>query len=106
MELSAEPPSEPVPLLLVYVCMVPSILAQVIKSLTILQHCPVALSECQKLVELSIHDACGYVMSPESCLKLSPIHFMVSRLHSKIVVPPCPRGSAKLLSSEPDLSDF
>jgi hypothetical protein len=35
-ELSAEPPPEPVPLLLVRVCMIPSILAQVIKGLSIL----------------------------------------------------------------------
>jgi hypothetical protein len=54
-ELSAEPPPEPVSLLLIRICVIPSILAQVIKSLGILQHCPVALSECQKLVELSVH---------------------------------------------------
>jgi hypothetical protein len=83
--------------------MVPSILAQVIKSLSILQHCPVALSECQKLVELTVHNASWDMVSSESCLELSPIHFMVSWLHSKIVVPPCPRGSAKLLGGEPDL---
>jgi hypothetical protein len=45
-ELSAEPPPEPVSLLLVRICMIPSILAQVIKSLSILQHCSIALSEC------------------------------------------------------------
>jgi hypothetical protein len=45
-ELSAEPPPEPVSLLLVRICMILSILTQVIKSLSILQYCPVALSEC------------------------------------------------------------
>jgi hypothetical protein len=83
-----------------------SILAQVIKSLGILQHCPVALSECQKLVELSVHDACGYVMSPESCLKLPPFHLSILWLHGKKMVPPSPCGFAKLLGSEPDFSDF
>jgi hypothetical protein len=40
----------------------------------------------------------------ESCLELSPFYLMVSWLHSKKVVPPCPRGSAKLLGGEPYLS--
>jgi hypothetical protein len=53
-ELSADPPPEPVSLLLIRICMISSILAQVIKSLSILQHGPVSLSECQKLVELSV----------------------------------------------------
>jgi hypothetical protein len=74
-ELSAEPPPEPVALLLIRICMISSILAQVIKSLSILQHCPVALSECQKLVELSVHNPGWYVVSPKSCLELSPFHF-------------------------------
>jgi hypothetical protein len=77
-ELSAEPPPEPVPLLLVGVCMISGILAQVIEGLSILQHCPVPLSECQELIELSVHNACWYMMPPESCLELSPFHLMVS----------------------------
>jgi hypothetical protein len=44
------------------------------------------------------------MMSPESCLELSPFHLMVNWLHRKVVVPPCPRRSAKLLGGEPDLS--
>jgi hypothetical protein len=36
MELSAEPPPEPVPLLLIDVCMISGILAQVIEGLSIL----------------------------------------------------------------------
>jgi hypothetical protein len=71
-ELSAEPSPEPVSLLLICIRVVSSILAQVIKSLGILQHCPVALSECQKLVELSVHNPGWYVVSPESCLELPP----------------------------------
>ena len=76
-ELSAEPPPEPVSLLLVRICMIPNILEQVIKHLSILQHCLVALSECQKLVELSVHNLGWYVVSPESCLELSPFHLSI-----------------------------
>jgi hypothetical protein len=86
--------------------MIPSILAQVIKSLSILQHCPVALSECQKLIELSVHNPGWYVVSPKSCLELSPFHLSVIWLHGKKMVPPSPCGSAKLLGGEPDFSDL
>jgi hypothetical protein len=106
MELSAEPPSEPVPLLLVRVCVISDILAQVIEGLSKLQHCPVSLSECQKLVELSFHDTGWYMVPPESCLELSPLHLLVIWLHSKKMVPPSPYGSVKLLGGEPDLSDL
>jgi hypothetical protein len=86
--------------------MIPSILAQVIEGLSILQHCPAALSECQKLVELSVHDTGGYMVPSESCLELSPFHLSVIWLHGKKMVPPSPYGSAKLLGGEPDLSDL
>jgi hypothetical protein len=105
-ELSAEPPPEPVSLLLIRICVISSILAQVIKSLGILQHCPVALSECQKLVELSVHNSGWYVVSPESCLELCPFHLSILWLHGKKMVPPSPCGSAKLLGGEPDFSDL
>jgi hypothetical protein len=42
-------------------------------------------------------------MSSESCLKLSPLNHVVNRLHSEKMIPPCPRGSAKLLGGEADL---
>jgi hypothetical protein len=86
--------------------MISDILAQVIKSLSILQHCPVALSECQKLVELLVHNSGWYMVPPESCLELSPFHLSVISLHGKKMVPPSPYGSAKLLGGEPDLSDL
>jgi hypothetical protein len=106
MELSAEPPPEHVSLLLIRICVISSILAQVIKSLGILQHCPVALSECQKLVELTVHNPGWYVVSPKSCLELSPLHLSVLWLHGKKMVPPSPCGSTKLLGGEPDFSDI
>jgi hypothetical protein len=105
-ELSAEPPPEPVSLLLVRIRMIPSILAQVIKSLSIPQHCLVALSECQKLVEHSVHNPGWYVVSPESCLELSPFHLSILWLHGKEMVPPSPCGSPKPLGGEPDFSDL
>jgi hypothetical protein len=43
-------------------------------------------------------------MPSEGCLELSPFHHVVNWLHSEEVVPPCPRGSAKLLGGEPNLS--
>jgi hypothetical protein len=86
--------------------MISGILAQVIKSLSILQHCPVAQSECQKLVELSVHNSGWYMVPSESCLELSPFHLSVIWLHSKKMVPPSPRGSTELLGGKPDLSDL
>jgi hypothetical protein len=61
-ELSVEAPPEPVSLLLISVSMVACVLTQVIESLGILQHGTTSLSECQKLIELAIHDVCWYVM--------------------------------------------
>jgi hypothetical protein len=83
--------------------MISGILTQVIEGLCVLQHSAISLSKCQKLIKLSVHDACWYMMPSESGLELSPFHHMVNRLHSKEVVPPCLHGSAKLLGGEPDL---
>jgi hypothetical protein len=104
VELSTEAPPEPVPLLLICVSMIACVLTQVIEGLSVLQHSMIPLSKCQKLIELAVHDACWYVMSPECGLKFSPFHHMVNWLHSEEVIPPRPRGSAKLLGGEPDLS--
>jgi hypothetical protein len=104
VELSTEAPPEPVPLLLISVCMISCILTQVIEGLSVLQHSTIPLRECQKLIKLAVHNACRYVMPSECCLELSPFHHVVNWLHSEEVVPPSPRGSAKLLGAEPDLS--
>jgi hypothetical protein len=74
MDLSAEAPPESVPLLLISVSMVACILTQVIESLGVLQHGTTLLSECQKLIELAVHDACWYVIPPECCFELSPLN--------------------------------
>jgi hypothetical protein len=103
MELSTEAPPEPVPLLLISVSMIACVLTQVIESLGVLQHYTTSLSECQKFIELAVHDACWYVMSSECCLELSPFNHVVHRLHSEEMIPPCPRRSTKLLGGEADL---
>jgi hypothetical protein len=100
MELSAEAPSESVSLLLIGVSMVACVLTQVIESLGILQHGTTSLSECQKLIEFEVHDACWYVMLSECCFELSPLNHVVNRLHSEEMVPPGPSGPTKLLGSE------
>jgi hypothetical protein len=84
--------------------MIACILTQVVEGLSVLQHSTVPLSECQKLIKFAVHNACRYVMSYECCLELSPFHHVVNWLHSEEVIPPGPRGSAKLLGGEPDLS--
>jgi hypothetical protein len=77
-ELSIETSPEPVSLLLIGVSMVACVLTQVIESLGVLQHCTALLSECQKLIDLAVHDACWYVMPSESCFEFSPLYHVVS----------------------------
>jgi hypothetical protein len=83
--------------------MIARVLTQVIESLGVLQHCTTPLSECQKFIELVVHDACWYVMPSECWLELSPLNHVVNRLQSKEMVPPCPCGPTKLLGGETDL---
>jgi hypothetical protein len=104
MELSTEAPPEHVPLLLISVCMISCILAQVIEGLSVLQHSTVPLSKCQKLIKLVVHNACRYMMPSESCLELSPFHHVINWLHGEKVIQLSPHGSTKLLVGEPDLS--
>jgi hypothetical protein len=84
--------------------MIACILTHVIEGLSVPQHSTIPLSKCQKLIKLAVHNACRNVMPSECCLELSPFHHVVNWLHSEEVIPPCPRGSAKLLGGEPDLS--
>jgi hypothetical protein len=91
-ELSVEASPKPVSLLLISVSMVAFVLTQVIESLGVLQHGTTPLSECQKLIELAVHDACWYVMPSESRLELSRLNHVVGRVHGEEVVPPCPSG--------------
>jgi hypothetical protein len=83
MELSTEFPPESISLLLVHVSMISCVLTQVIEGLGVLQHCMSSLSECQKFIELAVHDAYWYVMPSECCLELSPLNHVVNRLHGK-----------------------
>jgi hypothetical protein len=103
MELSVEAPPEPVSLLLISVSMVACVLTQIIESLSVPQHDTTSLIECQKLIELVVHDACWYVMPSECHLELFPLNHVVGRLHGEEMVPPCPSRPTKLLGSETDL---
>jgi hypothetical protein len=103
MELSVEAPPEPVSLLLISVSMVACVLTLIIESLGVLQHGTTSLSECQKLIELAVHDVCWYVMPSECRLELFQLNHVVSRLHGNEMVPPCPSGPTKLLGGETDL---
>lgn len=69
---------EPITLLVIGVCMVPCILAQVIEGLRILQDGVISLSKSQKLIQLSVHQPFGDMMTPEGCLELLPSNDMVS----------------------------
>jgi hypothetical protein len=103
VELSVEAPPKPVSLLLISVSMVACILTQVIESLGVLQHGTTSLSECQKLIELAVHDACWYMMPSKCRLELSPLNHVVDRLHGEEMVPPCPSEPTKLLGGETNL---
>ena len=103
-ELGVEAPPEPVSLLLISVSMVTCILTQIIESMGVLQHDTTSLSECQKLIELAVHNTYWYMVSFECCLELFPLNHVVGGLHGKKMVPPCPCGSTKLLGGEMDLS--
>jgi hypothetical protein len=102
-ELSVEAPPEPVSLFLISVSMVVCVLTQVIESLGVLQHGTTPLSECQKLIELAVHDAYWYVMPSKCCLELFPLNHVVGRLHGEKMVPPCPSRPTKLLGGETNL---
>jgi hypothetical protein len=71
--------------------------------LGVLQHGTTSLSECQKLIELAVHDAYWYVMPSEYCFELSPLNHVVNRLHSEEMVPLGPSGPTKLLGGETNL---
>jgi hypothetical protein len=101
-ELSTEASPESISLLLIGVSMVAYVLTQDIEGLGVLQHCTTSLSECQKLIELAIHDVCWYVMPSKSYLEISPLDHVVNWLHSEEMVPPCSSGPTKLLGGKKD----
>jgi hypothetical protein len=103
MELGVEPSPEVVPLLLIRVCMITHILAQVIESLGVLQYRASPLSQCQELIKLAIQYSCGNVMYPERSLEFLPHRYVVGRQHGEKMVPPCPCRSTELLCSEASL---
>lgn len=89
---------EPITLLVIGVWMVPCILAQIIEGLRILQDGAISLSKSQKIIQLSVHQPFGDMMTPESCLEILPSNDMVSWHHGMIVIPRHSSGSMKLPS--------
>jgi hypothetical protein len=83
--------------------MIPSILAQVIKGLSVLQYRAGSLIECQKFIQLAIKNS-GWDMVPyESSLEFLPRHFTINGEHSTEVVPPSPSRATKLLRDKVSL---
>jgi uncharacterized protein (DUF486 family) len=77
-KLGVESCAEMISLLLIWICMITSILAHVVDGMGILQHSAGSLSQCQELIELAIFNPCWNMVSPESRLELFPCHNMVS----------------------------
>jgi hypothetical protein len=102
-QLGVETPAEAVSLLLIRINMITSILAQVIKGLSVLQYRAGSLIECQKFIQLAIKNS-GWDMVPyESSLEFLPRHFTINGEHSTEVVPPSPSRATKLLRDKVSL---
>jgi hypothetical protein len=102
-QLGVETPAEAVSLLLIRICMITCILAQVVEGLSILQYRAGSLIECQKLIQLAIKNSSWDVVPSEGSLEFLPRHFMISGEHSTKVVSPSPSRATKLLRGEASL---
>jgi hypothetical protein len=80
--------------------MIACILAQMIKSLCILQYRMGALGECQEFIQLLLHQPFWNMMCPEGILKFLPGDNMPIRLHGAIVIPRNTSSTTKLLSDK------
>jgi hypothetical protein len=79
---------------------IPRVLAQMIKSLCILEYSVGALCECQKFIQLPLHQSFRNMVCPEGRLKFLPGDNVASGLHGTMVLPPNAGSATKLLSSE------
>jgi hypothetical protein len=86
--------------------MIARVLAQVIESLCILQYSAVALSKCQKFIELSLNESFQYMVRPKCGLEFFPGDDMSIRLHGIVVVPPNASSTTELLGCEESLVCF
>jgi hypothetical protein len=80
--------------------MISCILAQMIKSLRILQDRTGALGKCQEFIQLSLQQSFGNTMCSESCPKLIPGDNMPCRLHGTEIIPPYPSSTTELLGGK------
>ena len=78
-QLGVETSAETVSLLLIRICMITCILAQVVEGLSILQCRAGSRIECQKLILLAIKNSSWDVVPSESSLEFLPRNFMTSR---------------------------
>ena len=97
LELGVETSAETITVLSICVRVIPRILTQIIESLCILNNSLVALSECQKFIQFSLHKSFWNMMASKSSLELIPGDNVVSQKHSMVIVPPQMNRIAELL---------
>jgi hypothetical protein len=78
-QLGVETPAEAVSLLLIRICVITCVLAQIIEGLGILQHSAGPLIECQEFIQLAVENPNWNVVSSEGSLEFLPKNFMTSR---------------------------
>jgi hypothetical protein len=98
-----EPLIEERHLLLIGVIVVGAILREVVELLAILTHTARTLLQVQKLLKLVSHQACGDVVSTESCAKLGPQHLVAVLKSGGEFSPPSTHGSTKLMGHKQSL---
>jgi hypothetical protein len=80
--------------------MIARILAQVIKSLCVLQYSAVPLGKRQKFIELPLNVSLQDMVCPKGGLEFFPGNNMPIRLHGIVVVPPNASITTELLGCE------
>jgi hypothetical protein len=100
LELCVETSTETLLLLGIIIRVVPRVLAQMFESLCILEYSAGALCECQKFIQLPLHQSFRNMVCPEGSSKFLPRDNMASGLHGTMVIPPNAGSAMKLLSSK------
>jgi hypothetical protein len=81
----------------IQVSMITRVLGKVVERLSVLKYSAVTLSKSEKLIQLPFHKTFRDMVGSERILEFIPSNNMIHRKHSKIVVPPYTRSTAKLL---------
>jgi hypothetical protein len=103
---TTEPLTEERHLLLISVGVVGAILREVVEFHAVLVHTARTLLQVQELLKLASHQACGDVVSMESCAELSPRHLVAVLNGGGEVSPPSTRGFTKPLDLEQSLLEL